>query len=403
MKVILSLLFALSLISCLNKKETQILKTNSKTISIKDGDGFHKDIWEISPETELDEFITRKFVGKKEVSFISDIDTLIFNVSPNNSYDFIIEFNGKEKAFTRINTDTLKQPSIPPKKILDYYYKDINRIANKDTIPFMLGKDNRIYIAGKINNSNPLNFLFDTGADAIVITSSVIGSKVNLELDGETENIGSDGSKLIRTSSNNILEIAHLNWDNIELVSIDYKNRPFDGIIGWIPFENKIVEIDYEKKNLIIHKSINTIPKGYSKVETKMIDNLPYIKGTITIGEKSFSGWFEYDSGYNASFSLSQKFASENELNNLMQITGTSYSSGSSGTKLKANDYVLPKLTLGEFEIFNIPLSIDEKDPINIGNNDILGNNVLKRFNTILDFKNFEIYLKPNDLLNSKY
>jgi hypothetical protein len=114
MKIILSLLFALSLISCSNQKETQILKTNSKTISIKDGDGFYKDIWEISPETELDEFITRKFVGKKEVSFISDIDTLTFNVSPNNTYDFIIEFNGKEKAFTRINTDTLKQPSIPP-------------------------------------------------------------------------------------------------------------------------------------------------------------------------------------------------------------------------------------------------------------------------------------------------
>jgi hypothetical protein len=46
MKIILSLLFALSLISCSNQKETQILKTNSKTISIKDGDGFYKDIWE---------------------------------------------------------------------------------------------------------------------------------------------------------------------------------------------------------------------------------------------------------------------------------------------------------------------------------------------------------------------
>ncbi len=402
MKTIIYLTLITILLSCAHKQNLPVLRTNSKVISIQDGNDFYKDIWTISSEVELDEFVTYKFNGEKNVSFISDIDTLIFNVTPNKIYDFVIQYN-QEKAFTRINTDTLKEASIPKKKILEYYYDNKTRNSLTDTIPFTLGEDHRIHLKGKINNSNRLDFLFDTGANAIVITSKLIGNKVNLELDGKTENEGSDGTHLIETSSSNKLKIENLNWDNVRLLSINYKNSSFDGVLGWIAFENKILEIDYENSLLIVHKSIETIPKNYSKIETKMIREIPYIKGSIIIGNKEKSGWFEYDSGYSGSLSLSQKFASENGLNNAMKKIGTSTSSGSAGIQWKANDYILPKLQFGEFELNNVPLSIDEKDPEGIENNDILGNNLLKRFNAIIDLQNFEIYLKPNNLLNSEY
>jgi predicted aspartyl protease len=402
MKHITSLILIILLSSCSSQKKLPILKTSSKAVSIKEGNEFHQNIWTISPEVELDEFVVQKFTGTKKVSFVSDIDTLTFNVTPNNSYDFVIQFNN-EKAFTRINTDTLKEGSLPVKKILEYYVKDQNRKSLADTIPFTLGSDNGIHLKGRINNSNTLDFLFDTGANAIVVVSNLIGNKVNLELDGNTENVGSDGTQTIATSSTNKLEIDNLNWENVELLSIDYQRPNFDGVLGWIAFENKIVEVDYEKKILIIHKSFETIPKGYSKIKTKMIGGIPYIYGNILIGNKSSSGWFEYDSGYNGSFSLTQKFASENNLNGVMKKTGTSTSSGSAGVEWKANNYILPKLQFGEFVLSNVPLSINEKDPEGIEHNDILGNNLLKRFNTIIDLQNFEIYLKPNNLLNSEY
>lgn len=389
------------LLSCSDKKSLPILKTNSKVISIQDGTDFHKDMWTISPEVELDEFVSHKFKGEKKICFISDIDSLTFKVTPNNTYDFVIQYN-QEKAFTRINTDTLKKASIPTKKILAYYYDDKNRKALTDTIPFTL-KDHRIHLKGRINKSNNLDFLFDTGANAIVIVSNLIGKKVNLDLDGKTMNSGSDGSGTIETSSSNTLEIGNLNWDDIRLLSIDYQKPDFDVVLGWIAFENKIVEIDYEKSNLIIHKSIETVPKDYSKIETKMIRGVPYIYGSTVIKNKTSSGWFEYDSGSNGSFSLSQKFASENGLNGVMKKIGTSTSSGSAGIKWKAEDYILPKLQFGDFELTNIPLSIDEKDPEGVEHNDILGNNLLKRFNAIIDLQNFEIYLKPNSLLNSEF
>lgn len=402
MKLTIALILSLVLLSCNNEEQIPILKTNSKTVSIKDGENHHDNIWSISPEVELDAFFPQKFKGEKEISFISDIDTLSFNVTPSNTYNFIIQHN-KEKAYTQINTDASKEPSIPAKNILDYYTDNENRNTKTDTIPFTLKKDNRIHLTGSINKSDSLNFIFDTGANAIVITSKLIGNKVNLKLDGNTINSGSDGTSSIETSSSNHLKIAHLNWDNVNLLSIDYQGRNFDGVLGWIVFENKIIELDYEKQLLIIHQSINTIPKGYTKIETKMIDGVPYIKGTILTENQKAMGWLEYDTGYSDSFSLSQKFASENHLNNAMPKIGTSISTGSAGIEWKANDYILPKLKFAEFELNNVPLSIDEEDPEGIEHNDILGNSLLKRFNAIIDLQNFEIYLKPNHLLNSEY
>lgn len=321
---------------------------------------------------------------------------------PNNTYDFVVEFN-KEKAFTRINTDTLKDVSIATEEVLEYYYDTKYRKALTDTIPFILGTDHRVYLKGKINNSETLNLLFDTGANAIVVVSKLIGNKVNLRLDGKVENQGSDGIETISTSSSNRLKVNNLSWDKVKLLSIDYQSPHFDGVLGWITFENKFIEIDYEKKILIAHKSKETIPKDFIKIETKMIRGIPYIKGEIKIKNKKTTGWFEYDSGSNGSLSLSQKFASENNLNGIPKTVGSSISLGSTGIKWKENDYIFPKLILGGLEIKDIPVSIREKDPKGVEHNDILGNNLLKRFNTIIDLQNFEIYLKPNRLISTEY
>ena len=400
MRKIFAATLAFISISCSAQVELPVLKTNSEILSIREGNVIYPDVWSTSPKVELDEFITKKVSGKKDISFYSSIDTLTFTVEPNKTYDFIILLDNK-KAYTRINTDTTKEASIEEMKILEYRH---NKLENrKDTIPFSIGNDNRIYIKGKINDSDTLNFIFDTGANAFAITSSLIGNKVEMEKDGTTLNKGSDGTSLKQTSSNNILEIGDIIWDNVTFTSIDYQGYSFDGVIGWIAFGGEIVEIDYENKIMVIHQSLKKIPKGYSKVPTAMIGGIPYINGTISIDKREYSGWFEYDTGASGSFYLSQQYVINKKMNYKdMEMIGTSGSSGSKGVKFKRNIFKLPKLEFGEFEIYRIPIAIAEKDPEDVAF-DILGNDLLKRFNAIIDFKNYEIYLKPNDLLHSTY
>jgi hypothetical protein len=64
---------------------------------------------------------------------------------------------------------------------------------------------------------------------------------------------------------------------------------------------------------------------------------------------------------------------------------------------------LFPLLRLNNFELTNIPtLVLGGKNPVGFEIN-TLGNDVLKRFNIILDFQNDYLYLKPNKLTGVKY
>ncbi|SEO66518.1 aspartyl protease family protein [Flavobacterium sinopsychrotolerans] len=380
------------------QNKIQTLKSNTKSISIKEGESFYKDVWDVSPEINPDIFITNRFKKSKKITFYSDIDSISFEVKPQKKYNFVILINNTEKAFTQINTFQNETPSLSPKLV--YQRKKLTDKIENDTIPFLLGQDNRIHIKGKINSSEYLDFLFDTGAGANVITSSLINTKVKLEIDGSSENSGSDGKSIVQTSSNNIMEIGNLVWQNVSLVSIDYKNFPFDAVLSWKSFGNKSIEIDYNKNRLIIHNTPIGNLVGYSKSEMKLIEGIPYIKCKLIINDKEYETWYDFDTGSNATLSISQKFASENSLNNTMKNIGTAKTRGSTGIEFKQNKVLLPKLKIGGFEMYQVPIFVSEKDPENGHEyNENIGNNILKRFDAILDFKNNFIYLKPNQLM----
>ena len=377
------------------QKKLPTLKTNKNSINIKEGNSEYKDIWTISPEVNPDVFVTNPFFGTKKIMFYSDIDSISFTVKPNRKYDFIILLNGKDKAYTQISTDSKGKPSLEPK--LSYArLKNTNQVT--DTIPFTLGKDNGIHIKGKINNSDTLDFLFDTGAGICVISSSIINQKVNLTIDGSQENSGTDGVATVDQSSKNIIEINNLKWENVPLLSINYQKPSFDAVLGWVIFEDKIVEIDYEKSVLVVHPFLPNLSKEYTKLEFKLIGGIPYIKCKFLVNEREIEGWFDFDTGSNGELIIGQKFAKDNLLNNAMKNIGTSQSVGSTGIAIKNNKYILPKLKLGDYEMYQIPLAIQEQEIKGDEHNENIGNNILKRFNTIIDFKNNYIYLKPNNL-----
>ena len=63
----------------------------------------------------------------------------------------------------------------------------------------------------------------------------------------------------------------------------------------------------------------------------------------------------------------------------------------------------LPLIRLNKLDLTNIPATmLGSKNPTGFSIN-FLGNDLLKRFNTILDFKNDCIYLKPNKLTSLGY
>ncbi|RZM09162.1 MAG: hypothetical protein EOO88_49195, partial [Pedobacter sp.] len=270
-----------------------VLRTNSNTVSIKEGSSTYRDQWTLSPKLRPDVFVANPFEGTQHILFFSQTDTLSFQVRPNKRYDFVI-VNGLDSAYTQISTYTNEKPTLKPKL---RYSKTKNQAWQADTLHFQLGKDNFIHLKARVNGSDNLDFIFDTGAGTNVLTSSLLNGKVKLKIDKNVKNQGADGVSTVDQSLNNSIALQGITLENAPLLLIDYKGFSFEGVLGWTAFEERIVEIDYEKKLLIVHPQLPPLAREYTKLDMKMIAGIPYIKCKVVVGEKESEGWFDLDTG----------------------------------------------------------------------------------------------------------
>ncbi|HYG40245.1 MAG TPA: DUF4932 domain-containing protein [Cytophagales bacterium] len=88
-----------------------VLKSTQDKVSVRDGDMFHKNAWYISPSVRPDVFET-EVTNAKNVSFITDLDSISFHVQAGGIYDFIILLNEKDSAYTRIQAIEFKEPAV---------------------------------------------------------------------------------------------------------------------------------------------------------------------------------------------------------------------------------------------------------------------------------------------------
>ena len=210
----------------------------------------------------------------------------------------------------------------------------------QDTIPFRIGKNNKIYIKVRINNSDELNFMYDTGADICAIKKSVLDKIATIKIDGKEENMGIGGTNIVETSSKNEIKINTINKKEQKLLVLDYEDEFEDGIIGWTYFEDKIVNINYGSRKIIIYDKLPEIPKEYIKLKCKKIDNLYFVQLTLIVKGKKIKDWYELDTGSDGSLSISNLLGKKRSLFGKMTKIGSSESVGSDNNVIR-NDLVL--------------------------------------------------------------
>jgi predicted aspartyl protease len=395
MKSSLGIIFILlTFISTISAQENvKFIKATSQKVAIKDGNQPISKWWDyLRKDVRPVVYHISKINQNRRVIFYTDIDSIVFDVTPNSTYNFRVLLNAKDTCYAKIST------------VIPSYYKEYeNCKITRDTIPFLLGTDNYIHIKGKVNNSETLDFIFDTGAGVCLLNER--GQKiVQLNLDGQTDNEGSSGFTVEQTSSSNHLQLSLLNWNNLPLLYIDYQNSiNTDGVIGFNIFEDKVVEIDYEKNILIVHSQMPTNITGYSKHQLKHDNNGTFIEATLNNGTKDFTGWYLFDTGGNMNVMVGGDYATKNNLYGSMKNLGKSKATGN-GKGFFENEIVeLPILKICGFSISQVPIQLTRSDKNFYDQAGIIGNNILKRLNTLIDYPNATIYLKPNGLINEKF
>lgn len=81
-----------------------VIKANSKTVHIRDGENYTENAWTISPEINPDVYTT----NNNTVTFYTDIDSIFLIIVPNKTLKFIIVLNGKDSAITQVKFEKKK-------------------------------------------------------------------------------------------------------------------------------------------------------------------------------------------------------------------------------------------------------------------------------------------------------
>lgn len=359
-----------------------IIRANSKSVKILDGNNYKSDFWVIFPETKPDIYYLDLPRKNQKLKFITDLDSISFDMKYGETKDFIVLLNGRDSCFTQISANY--QNLNMPKKF---------RKGN-DTIPFTM-KDNRIYFQGKINGSELLNIQFDLGAGAVNVNRKSV-KKIRITFDKEGNLINSDGANKARVSSTNEFEIAGLVWNGIEMYETKNMENYEDVIIGNGFFLDQIYKIDYDKSIIILYEELPKIDSAFVK-QDMILDNgiRPVFEAIFSLEGIIYKDWFLFDTGNTSNGILGNTFLTNNNLyakfSNILNI----------GNKKIA---FIPQLIIANqtFTEGVITLEKPSKNGSQYKFAGLIGNKILKRFSVIIDNREGFIYLKPSSFLSAK-
>lgn len=274
------------------------------------------------------------------------------------------------------------------------------------TIPFTLEKS-CIYFYCKVNSSDSLKFLFDTGADGSVINEQS-KQKITLKINDQSLNVGSNGANLVSQSTDNTITFGNITKTNIDFTIIPYGTTAFDGVFGTNLMTEHVIEIDYSKNELRFYEpaTYNKDLSDYDALKIYLPGNYMSIKGSITIKGKRYGGLFGLDTGADNVLTLSSPFVAGNELVDKTVKIGASVSQGSDGTEYENPLVLLPQVGIGLKSFYRIPADLSmSKEGIDAATDKIgfLGNNFLKRFNMVIHLKRGFIFLAPNHNLYTDF
>jgi hypothetical protein len=358
------------------------VRAGSTRVDVEDGGRLLRDIWNISPETALDVYHARRLPGERRVTFRTDIDSISFDVQPGQHYDFEVVLNGKRCCLTRISTR-----------------REV--VASEDVIPFTLGKDGKIHVTGRFNDSKPLDLLMDLGADSTVVFPSGLARGASPRVNGTIENLGTGGIVTRELSNDNRVTLGRLSWEHESLIVIEKQSDRADGILGYKLFDGKVVTFDHDARQMHVTDRPPTNARGWSRLPVQFHGTLPGVTAGFERGGESFTEWLALDTGSNGSVFLDGRAAARHGLYEMPRI-GTSEMRGT-GAAIARNDVVLlSRLFLAERVLPDVPLHIEEEGKAG-GLEGHLGMDVLKRFNMAVDLRSDAVYLTPSDLHGTNY
>lgn len=298
---------------------------------------------------------------------------------------------------------------------IGYSQNNWNSKKDKIKIPFEL--THNLIIVDVNFNGIPLKMIADTGAEMNILFSfpekdSVVLShtdKIQIKGVGKGEYLDAYLSKMNHVK---IRDYEDLNFEivlipNQDISVINKLGIPVNGILGSSFFKSYLVEINYQKKQIVLHRKEllqddNRI-KNFQKIDVDFDESKPYVKIPITLDKDNKVYKLLFDTGLgdglwlfeNDSLKCNDKFFTD--------FLGVGLSGEIFGKRSRVQQIVFSDLFLKD-ALVSYPDSVSfNQISILHDRNGSLGGDIVKRFNWFLDYQNKQFYFKKNVLFNSPF
>ena len=287
--------------------------------------------------------------------------------------------------------------------------KDFQFADNKHsmTIPFELS-NYHIYVKVRINNSDTLQFLYDSGAGASgIVIDSTLAANINLKATGKVS-VGATGGRgdfLITDSVSLTIDKLFIPKQKIAWLQLKPQEKEeghkIDGILSYSFFKYFVFEIDYKNKILTI-----TAPAYFNdkslKNKIKMIDlesnKVPIVKGILTTKDKkTVKTEFNFDTGHDEYFVVGKEFIRKNKLeNDTLKVQLERNNIGFGGVTIHKSA-IISSFKVGSITILNpnAIFSFDEEGIYSTLDGVLLGGQFFKNYKLTLNYPKKYVILTP--------
>lgn len=261
-----------------------------------------------------------------------------------------------------------------------------------------------IIIRARLNDiPDTLNFILDTGSGGISLDSTTCAEfKIQHAPSGRTIN-GIAGIRDVDFAKHNILKLPGLQVNDLDFYINNYEvlssvyGQKIDGIIGYSFFSRYIVKVDFDSLDIEVFRP------GYMRYPSDghllhpIFTALP-IETMQVRDARSILENFYLDTGAGLCFLVSKEFADDSSFIMKKRIPVPIQAEGLGGKK-RMLITIIKEIKLGPYKFRRVPTHIldDEYNATSypyIGG--LVGNDILRRFNLVINYSKREIHLTPN-------
>jgi Aspartyl protease/PDZ domain len=253
------------------------------------------------------------------------------------------------------------------------------------------------------NFPDTLNFILDTGSSGISLDSTT-AEYLNLKpIPTERTIRGIAGIRKVSFLFNQQLHFPGLTVDSLNFHINDYGiltavyGERIDGIIGYSILSRYIMKLDYDSMKLTFcTKGPIRYPRGGYLLKPTI--NQLVAQQLRVRDEETVTSRFLYDMGAGVCMLLTRDFIADSVFLDKRKKRWVKEGEGLGG-KIDMELIVMKEIKIGPYRFRNIPVYIFD-DVNNVTSypymGGLIGNDILRRFNVILNYARSDIYLVPN-------